>query len=470
MSTELQDDRLDFHGGSLTALVPILVLIGGLTWISLAEKGGTAEFWVFAWLGIVVGLFFAKNKTKYCNSALNGLSDRGGVTIIIAWLFAGVLGKVMVAGGLVDGILWLGTTFEVGSALFVVLAFVASMVFAVGTGTSTGTALALAPVLYPAGVFLGADPVALALAILAGGVFGDNLAPISDSTIVSALTQGARIDDVVRSRFPLAMSAAVIAAIALYLMGQSAGEAASLGADVVAEPKGLMMLAGLAVVVISALTGRHLVESLIYGIGASVLAGVLIGNLALMQLLHIPEARGQSTGLIQDGLGATQNAIVFVLLLLALTQVVVDSGIMSRFLGFLQRSVVKTVRQAELAIVAITVAISIPICSNAPALLIVGPSIVKPLGSRFRLSAARKANLMDCAVCSVFYMLPWHIAVMVWHAAIVEAAENYSIFAPEISIALLNPYAWAILTVILFSALTGWNRRFEPDTTTPEVH
>lgn len=453
--------NLEFYGGSLVALVPVLVLIGGLAWISLAKSGGTAEFWVFAWLGLVIGIVFAKDRTAYCESTLNGLTDRGGVTVIVAWLFAGVLGKVMVAGGLVDGILWIGTTFDVGPALFVVLTFVASMIFAVGTGTSTGTALALAPILYPAGVFLGADPVATALAILSGGVFGDNLAPISDSTIVSASTQEASIKDVVRSRFPLAMSAAAFTVVALWLMGQSGGSPDPVAINVPAEPAALLMLVGLVVVIVSALLGRHIIESMIWGILSSVVAGLLIGGLTLGQLVHVPETRGQSTGLIQDGLATTQNAIIFVLLLLALTQVVVDSGIMSRFLSFLERSIITTVRQAELAIVGVSVAISIPMSSNAPAELIVGPSIVKPLGAKFHLSPARKANLMDCAVCSVFYLLPWHIAVMVWHAAIVEAAEHHGIYAPEISIAFLNPYAWAILAVIVFSAWTGWNRRFE---------
>lgn len=39
------------------------------------------------------------------------------------------------------------------------------------------------------------------LAILSGAAFGDNLAPISDTTIVSAYTQGATMRDVVRAAF-----------------------------------------------------------------------------------------------------------------------------------------------------------------------------------------------------------------------------------------------------------------------------
>ena len=104
------------------------------------------------------------------------------------------------------------TTGAQGS-VFTVLVFGAAMLFALGTGTSTGTCIALTPVLYPAGYFLGSDPALLGLAILSGAAFGDNLAPISDTTIVSAYTQGAKMKDVVRSRFPLAISAAGLAAV-----------------------------------------------------------------------------------------------------------------------------------------------------------------------------------------------------------------------------------------------------------------
>ena len=57
------------------------------------------------------------------------------------------------------------------------------------------------------------------MAILSGAAFGDNLAPVSDTTIVSAYTQGATMRKVVRSRFPLALSAACIAATIFLIFG-----------------------------------------------------------------------------------------------------------------------------------------------------------------------------------------------------------------------------------------------------------
>ncbi len=454
------EKRLEMHGGILGGLVPLFVLVGGLVWLSVAERGGTKPFWACAWIAIVVGLFFARNKAEYCKAAMRGIGDRTGIVIVTAWLFAGVFGKLMVAGGLVDGLLWMGMVTGAQESVFTLMVFIAAMLFALGTGTSTGTCIALTPVLYPAGYFLGADPAMLGLAILSGAAFGDNLAPVSDTTIVSAFTQGATMKDVVRSRFPLAITAATLAAV-IFLVFGGGGELRPLP-EIQArmDPTGAFMLLALVVVVVSALSGRHIIESLIYGNVAAAVVGMLTGHTTLAAIFSIPEKRGISTGIIQDGINGVVGAIIFAILILAVTQILVESGIMKRILAAAEKAIIGTVRQAELFIVGVTILASIPISANAPAELLVGPSLVRPVGEKFDLAPARRANLMDCAVCTVFFTLPWHIVVAAWYAALVTASEAYGIAAPPISAALYNPYSWTLLAVLLFSAVTGWNRKF----------
>ncbi len=457
----IEEKKLDMYGGVIGGLIPLLILVVGLVWLSVAERGGTKPFWSCAWIAMAAGLFFAKNKGEYCQSLMRGIGDKTGIVIVTAWLFAGVFGKIMQAGGLVEGLLYLGTTFNAEGSIFTLVVFGIAMLFALGTGTSTGTCIALAPVLYPAGYFLGADPAFLALAILSGAAFGDNLAPISDTTIVSAFTQEATMKDVVRSRFPLAMISAIFAAGVFYVFGGGGEvkEVPELFSDL--DPSGAYMLISLLIVVVSALCGRHIIESLIYGNVSAMIIAVATGNLEISQLFSIPESRGISTGLIEDGVQNVVGAIIFAILILAVTQVVVESGIMGKILDWAEKAMLATVRQAELFIIGVTIIASIPISANAPAELLVGPSLVKPVGKKFHLSPARRANLMDCAVCTVFFILPWHIVVAAWYAAIVSASENFNIIAPSVTTAFLNPYSWTLLVVLLISAYTGWNRRYE---------
>lgn len=460
----MQQKQLHMYGGIWGGLVPLLVLIVGLVGLSVAERGGTKPFWACAWIALCVGLFFARDKAEYCQAAMRGIGDSTGIVIVTAWLFAGVFGKLMAAGGLVNGLLWMGMMTGAQGAIFTLLVFFAAMLFALGTGTSTGTCIALAPVLYPAGYFLGADPAFLGLAILSGAAFGDNLAPISDTTIVSAYTQGANMKDVVRSRFPLAMCAAGLAAIIFLIFG-GGGEVRDLPQiQANLNPSGIFMLIALAVVVVSALSGRHIIESLVYGNVSAAAIGIAIGNIRLTDIFTIPLKKGASTGLIQSGIDGVVGAIIFAILILAVTQILVECGIMGRILSFAQKTVISTVRQAELFIVGVTILASIPISANAPAELLVGPSLVRPIGEKFNLAAARRANLMDCAVCTIFFTLPWHIVVAAWYGALYSAAEVYQIPAPPISSALYNPYSWALLAALLFSAYSGWNRTFaSPD-------
>ena len=86
---------------------------------------------------------------------------------------------------------------------------------------------------------------------------------------------------------------------------------------------------------------------------------------------------------------------------------------------------------------------------------------MKPLGKKFNLAPARRANLMDCAVCTIFFTLPWHIAVIVWYGTLTAAAQQWNLPLPSIGTAALNPYSWALLAVLIFSVATGWNREYE---------
>lgn len=329
----MQEKILRMYGGMLGGLVPLGVLVIGLIWLSVAERGGTKPFWACAWLALTIGLFFARDKAEYCKAAMRGIGDKTGIVIVTAWLFAGVFGKLMAAGGLVNGLLWLGMTTGAQGAVFTLLVFLAAMLFALGTGTSTGTCIALTPVLYPAGYFLGADPAMLGLAILSGAAFGDNLAPVSDTTIVSAYTQGASMREVVRSRFPLAISAAAIAGAAFLFLG-GGGEVRVLPAiQANLNPSGVFMLLALVVVVTAALCGRHIIEALIYGNVTAALVGFCTGTLKPADIFGIPAKAGGSTGIIQSGIDGVVGAIIFAILILAVTQILVECGIMGKILG-----------------------------------------------------------------------------------------------------------------------------------------
>ena len=71
---------------------------------------------------------------------------------------------------------------------YVVAAFLITCLVATATGTSLGTILVCVPMLYPGGPGMGADPAWLMGAIIGGATFGDNVSPVSDTTIGADIT------------------------------------------------------------------------------------------------------------------------------------------------------------------------------------------------------------------------------------------------------------------------------------------
>jgi hypothetical protein len=225
------------------------------------------------------------------------------------------------------------------------------------------------------------------------------------------------------------------------------------------KPEGLFMLIGFAVVMAASIAGRHLIEALVYGSIVSTAIGMSLGKVKLTQLVHHVEKAGASTGLIEDGVNGVVGAIIFILFVLAVIRVLIESGVMETFVAWAQRTLIKTVRQAELAIVGITTLVTIPVSANIPCEVLMGTTFVKPISQRFNIAPDRAANLMSCATCTIFYMLPWHIVCALWYNTVTQAAAKFNIYAPPIYGAYAMPYGWALTAVLFFAALTGWGSK-----------
>ncbi|WP_211830389.1 Na+/H+ antiporter NhaC family protein [Kistimonas asteriae] len=454
-----QSHKLEFYVGKIGGIIPLVTMIGLMLLLTFNGMGGPKASWAPGFMAIIFGLLLVKNKRDYCQSILDGISDKTGVVVITAWIFAAVLGALMKAGGLVDGILWFGMSTGIQGSLFLVIVFASTALFAMGTGSSNGANLALAPILFPAGVYLGADPAFVALALLSGAVFGDNVAPISDTTIVGCTTQDADLGQTVRERFPISLSAGAIALVALVTFGGGSGvsDIASLDTATL-RPENLLMLLAVAAVVGSALTGRHLIEALSYGIVTAAVVGIGIGSFSLHDLFHVPAQRGLTNGIIENAIAGVTGAVLFVIMILGVIKVFMNSGLMDNILAFIMKRVSKSARGTELLMFFSASASSLIVSANAPSQLLVGPTLVRPLGEQNGISPERRANLMSAAVCSIFYMMPWCLAVMVWYTSIEAAAISSGLAIPSAAISFMAPYPWALLGVMMFSIFTGWKR------------
>ena len=460
MTRESTIEELGFHGGTAGALAPFALFLAGVACLALAGAPDERGFWPVLLAAIALGLLLARDRRAFCETVIAGMSQPIVLLMVMAWLLAGVFGALMRASGLVDALVWLAESAGVTGAPFVLSAFLVCCAVSTATGTSLGTLILCTPLLYPAGVLLGAHPAVLAGAILGGATFGDNVSPVSDTTIASAATQDADLGGVVRSRLRYALPAAALA-LAAYLIfgGGDLGTTAAPAAPGTSGPRGLPMVLAPALVIFLLLRRRHLIEGLLTGIVAAAVLGLTLGLLAPAELLYIDAEQFGARGLIVDGMERSLGVSVFTLLLMALVATLEASGVLQRILGLVEARA-STPRGAELWIFATVSAAVLLTTHSVVAILAVG-AFTRRLGERFGLDPYRRSNLLDVTVCTYPFLLPYCIPTILiasLTAGSTVSPSGEAVRLSPLAAGLYNFHSWALLLVIVFALMTGYGR------------
>ena len=455
---------LGFHLGLAGAAAPILVFAAGAAWLGFSGAPDERGLWPVLLAALGVGLLLARSASAYSAAALGGMSRPIVMLMVAAWLLAGVFSVVLRESGLVHALVWAGSELGVRGGGFVLMSFLIAVLFSTATGTSLGTILICAPLLYPAAGVLEASPVVLIGAVLAGATFGDNVSPVSDTTIASASSQGAPMGGVVRSRLRYALPAAAVAALALTLLGGGGTEvtqAPGQGAMLEGSPAALPMLLAPLAAFVMLWRGRGLVESLFSGVAAAVVLALALGLVAPADLVYIDREAFQARGLILDGMEGAVGIVVFTILLMGIVGAAQEAGILDR-LARSSRSAAETARAAELRIFGVTSVAVLLTTHSVMAILAVG-DLVRDSGRRAGIGRFRRANLLDMTVCTYPFLLPFFIPTIL-AASATASGESFGI--PRVSAleaGLANIYSWALLGVMLVAIWTGLGRS-EPDT------
>ncbi|WP_142856942.1 Na+/H+ antiporter NhaC family protein [Salinigranum halophilum] len=504
MSHETEaETRLTFRGGPAASAVPVaFFVVWAVVQSGLLGIGDTTGLVVGMLVGLIAGLLLVRGDWKqYADVVFEGMTKRVAATAIVAWLWAGMFANTIQTGGFVDGLVWAASVLDVGAALFPAVTFLLAALLATGIGTGYGTAIAFTALVFPAGVLLGASPVLLFGAILSGAVFGDNLAPVSDTTIVSAVTQDADIGGVVASRFKYAIVAAVLAFVAYLVAGATMAGTPLQGAAGITEaarPLGLTHLLSIGVVIGTAINGRHIVEAVSWGLIVSVVLNLGLGlaPAAGMLVFRAPESAGlaQSVDALpvlgsvvtlvptaESGVGGSLYSgaagffplIVLVLLIVAGAEVMQRGGGFEAVQSFLLDRVATSVRRAETTMVLGTATVNAAITINTAAEIAIAPYVAR-LGKKFNINGYRRANILDANTSALGYIFPWGGGVLAGFTAMQGLPAEYEWFTASM---LVNPasvwpfvfHGWFLVGVFLLAAWTGYGREYVSDRRSDEV-
>ncbi|MDD4572322.1 MAG: Na+/H+ antiporter NhaC family protein [Clostridia bacterium] len=409
-------NSLRFLPNQFAALIPFGIFIIITISLSFMKAADLNMMIASGIIGLIVGMFFCTDKEAYWNVIIEGLGSNVGMTAVLIWIVVGIYGSILKSGEIVEGLVWLSCKLGVKGAAFTVVAFIFSAIFAIATGTGFGTIATMGFILYPAGLLLGSNPAVLGGAILSGAAFGDNLAPVSDTTIISATSQiynnkegTAEIGGVVQSRFKYVIVAGIIAAVLFWFFGGSATVTNTESAGkILAEyqnPMGLLLLIPTAVVIAMAVKGKSIFTTLSTGIILAIIIGLIAGLFTVGDLVAIEN--GSVIGAIPDGIAGMTTVCILLMVVVSMGNLLIKSGCMETTVDWLNEKVIKTPRGADLAIFSLSTIFGILIAAiNTIANICVSP-FVNAIGQKNNLHPYRRADVLSTAVCSFPFFVPY---------------------------------------------------------------
>lgn len=457
-SQEETVDNLRFYGGPLAALIPFFVFISGVIFVALAGAPDEKGFWPILVFALFLSLLLAKDKTKFSELVIKGMSEPIVMIMIMAWILASTIGVLMSITGFVEALSWIASQLSLGSIGIVLVAFTICCVVSLSTGSSFATILICGPLLYPAGGLLGAHLPTLAGAIIGGATFGDFFAPISDTTIASTLSQNAPIGPTVRSRLKYIIPAAIFALVA-YGVSASLQQTAiiSTTSELSGSPQGLPMLLVPIFIIYLFLKGKHMLHGLLLGLGFGVILSLAFGLLEFSQLISLDLENFRANSFIIDGISKALGICVFTILLMGLVATLKASGLLKRLVDFAEKNT-HTAKQTEVWIAGTAAMIVLLITHSIVAILTVA-EFTEEAGQKRSITPIRRSNILSLVVCVFPFLFPYFIPVILMASTSSSGQELGVASVSALEVGMHNFLAWGLMLMTIAAVLFGYGQK-----------
>lgn len=448
---------LSFYGGVLGAIFPFLVFVSGVIFIALSGAPDERGFWPVLLLALGISLLLAKDKNNFSETVIKGMSEPIVMIMITAWMLASTIGVLMTITGFVEALTWLASQLNLGGVGFVMSTFIICCIVSLSTGSSFATILICSPILYPSGGLVGAHLPTLAGAIIGGATFGDFFAPISDTTIASALSQKAEIGPTVRSRLKYIIPAVTLALIGYFLSATfSTGIAPTTGNQLLGDPKGLPMLLVPALIIFLFLKGKHLLHGLLLGLMFGVVLGLGLGLLPMDKLISLDLGNMVAKSFVIDGINRAVGISFFTILLMGLVATLKTSGLVNQLVAFAEKHS-QTQKHAE-GWIAGTVGAAVLLTTHSVVAILMVAEFANKTGESKNISPQRRANILSLVVCVFPFLLPYFIPVILMANTTASGAEFGIPAVAPLEAGLYNFVAWGLLLMTILTLLFGYGR------------
>ena len=454
-------NRLTFRGSMFLSLIPVGIFFGFCIVLFVVFKAFNMEALAAGgFIALLIGGLFCKSYSKFWDSAIRGISSVTSVSIIVIFFVIGMFSGLMKQSGLSGGFVWLANSVGLKGGAFVAFVFFATCVVSTATGSSIGTMFTAFPIFYPAGILLGCSPMFLAGAIVSGAIFGDNLAPISDTTIASASTQQFRdghvadIGGVVSSRLKYSAVAGAISLVLFAVLGGMGGVYQGGAIEAAADPKSLVMLIPVAVMLIVATKTRNIFQGILVGLVLGTATGLALGLFTPADVFSNDAANSVATGFLVTGVANMLGTVGLVISVFGIMGVLADAGMLEYLVDrILGSRMARTARGAELACLLGVSATTVIFGGVTSASILTFGPVLNKIGAAKGIHPYRRANILDGIANSLPAIVPF-MSVFVFIGVACTGLSPLAVAGGTI-------YAFALFATLLVSIITGWGRRYE---------
>lgn len=446
--------RIEYRFGKAGRLAPLLAAAAMILWAAVSQSNVNGYVLAF-FAALITGVIFAKDEKAYGEALVYGLSKPMFGVIVLAVILAAVSGKLISASGVVQTIAVYVVEAGLTGRFFVAAGFLITCLLAFATGTSVGTYFVVIPILFPVGVLAGASPEFMIGAIVSGAAFGDNLGPISDTTIASSATQHADLGTVVKTRMRYSLPAAAGALLLFLLLAKTTEGSGGNGiTDVTAKPVSLVMLVVPIVIIVLCMMRKHLITALSWGILAGAAAGLIFGIYRVEDLIAFPGGFSV-TGVMIEAVTGTAGTVAMLIGVFALLGVLECGGFFED-VGALLSRLAKTERSTEATIVLSVGILSMVTGVISVAIVALG-DLIHEIGEKAGVNRYRRANLMDCTGCVFCFLAPWTVHCVIPAQLSAQFGEGTAV-APG-SVPFVNYYSLCMLVILAVAVIAGYGRK-----------
>lgn len=367
-----------------------------------------------------------------------GAANENVLTMLMIYILAGAFSTVAKTMGGVDATVNLGLSI-IPVQLLTAGVFVISAFLGTATGTSVGTVTALVPIAVGLASESGLSVPVMLGACVGGGMFGDNLSMISDTTIAATRTQGCELKDKFRVNFYIALPAAVITLIVLLVFARP-----ETAAVMEARTFEIVKVLPYVLVLVLAIIGINVFLTLTIGIFSAGVIGMVCGDLTIFTYAQA----------IWNGFTGMSEVFFLALFCGGISELIAHNGGIVWLIEKL-RKMMKGEKSAQVGMAALVSLADCATANNTVAIILCG-NVAKDVSREYKVDPRQMASLLDVFSCVFQGIIPYGAQLLM--AASLTAA-TYNIAISPVQIVPSMWYCWILAIFGLLSIFTGYANR-----------